>query len=105
MIDYSIYLAAAILVLDASSFDLGALVNGLVVVGGLSLVFIGLASKDPAIQLLQGALLMAVNKFRKNETIRLGGDGTEGLLEATLMSELSIEFAVVFCVCSVFFFW
>jgi hypothetical protein len=100
-LDFLIYLTAAIFVLDASSFDLGALVKSLVAVGGLSSIVVGLALKEPATQLLQGALLMAVNKFRKNETIRLG-DGTEGkvvdigLLETTLMGKLSIELAVVF---------
>jgi hypothetical protein len=93
-LDFLIYLAAAIFVLDASSFDLGALVKSLVAVGGLSSIVIGLALKEPATQLLQGALLMAANKFRRNETIRLG-DGTQGkvvdigLLETTLMGELT----------------
>lgn len=103
--NYLIYLAATIFVLDASSFDLRALVRSLVAVGGLSSIVIGLALKDPATQILQGALMMAVNKFRRNETIRLG-DGTEGkvvdigLLETTLIGELHIESDVVFSVCS-----
>ena len=46
-LNFSVSLVAAILVLDASSFDLGALVKSLVAVGGLSSIVVGLALKEP----------------------------------------------------------
>lgn len=76
--------------LDASHFDFRGLVRSLVAVGGLSSLVVGLALKDPVSQMLQGALMMASNKFHRHETIRLG-DGTQGkvvdigLLETTIM--------------------
>jgi len=90
IIDFLIYITASIIVLDASHFDLRGLVRSLVAVGGLSSLVVGLALKEPVSQLLQGALMMASNKFHRNETIRLG-DGTQGkvvdigLLETTIM--------------------
>lgn len=85
---YTILLLALIFILDASDFDLGTLVA----VGGLSSIAVGLALQGPATQLLQGALMMAANKFHCREKIRLG-DGTEGkvvqigLLETTIMGK------------------
>jgi hypothetical protein len=64
-LDFLVYLAAAIFVLDASSFDMGALVKSLVAVGGLSSIVICLALKESVAQLPQGALLMAANKQGK----------------------------------------
>ncbi|CAJ1945094.1 unnamed protein product [Cylindrotheca closterium] len=90
MFDFLIYITASIIVLDACHFDLGGLVRSLVAVGGLSSIVIGLALKEPVSQMLQGALMMASNKFHRNESIRLG-DGTQGkvvdigLLETTIM--------------------
>ena len=92
VMDFLIWLVGLILILETSDFDLGALVKSLVAVGGLSSIVVGLALKDPATQLLQGALMMAANKFRRNELIRLG-DGTQGkvveigLLETTIMGK------------------
>lgn len=76
--------------MDASEFDLGTLLKSLIAFGGLSSIVVGLALQGPATQLLQGALMMAANKFHCKEKIRLG-DGTEGkvvqigLLETTIM--------------------
>lgn len=92
LLDFLIYIIVSILVLDASQFDLEGLVKSLVAVGGLSSLVVGLALKDPVSQLLQGALMMASNKFRRNEQIRLG-DGTQGkvvdigLLETTIVGK------------------
>eukprot|EP00546_Thalassionema_frauenfeldii_P015260 CAMPEP_0178922028 /NCGR_PEP_ID=MMETSP0786-20121207/15907_1 /TAXON_ID=186022 /ORGANISM="Thalassionema frauenfeldii, Strain CCMP 1798" /LENGTH=408 /DNA_ID=CAMNT_0020596309 /DNA_START=205 /DNA_END=1431 /DNA_ORIENTATION=- len=91
LLDFFIYVLGSIFVLESSNFDLGALVKSLVAIGGLSSIVVGLALQGPATQLLQGALLMAANKFRRNEQIKLG-DGTQGkvvdigLLETTIMS-------------------
>lgn len=96
LFDFLIYIMVSILVLDASEFDLEALVKSLIAVGGLSSIVVGLALKDPATQLLQGALMMATNKFRRNEQIRLG-DGTQGkvvdigLLETTIVGGDDIQ--------------
>lgn len=91
--------SASILILEASAFDLGAIVKSLVAVGGLSSIVVGLAFKDPASQMLQGAIMMAANKYHRNESIRLG-DGTQGkvvdigLLETTMMGGDDILFKV-----------
>jgi hypothetical protein len=91
-LDFIIYLIASILVLESSSVNLTALVRSLVAVGGLSSLVVGLALQGPATQILQGGLLLAANKFRKNEVIKLG-DGTSGkvidigLMEVTILGE------------------
>ena len=92
IMSYLIYVTATILIIDASQFDFTALVKSLVAVGGLSSIVIGLALKEPISQLIQGMFLVATNKFRRNELIRLA-DGTQGkvvdinLLETTIMGK------------------
>eukprot|EP00547_Thalassionema_nitzschioides_P006688 CAMPEP_0194218610 /NCGR_PEP_ID=MMETSP0156-20130528/24150_1 /TAXON_ID=33649 /ORGANISM="Thalassionema nitzschioides, Strain L26-B" /LENGTH=400 /DNA_ID=CAMNT_0038948023 /DNA_START=340 /DNA_END=1542 /DNA_ORIENTATION=+ len=96
LIDFFIYVFASILILESSQVDLGALVKSLVAIGGLSSIVVGLALQGPATQLLQGALLMVANKYRRQEQIKLG-DGTQGkvvdigLLETTIMDGDDIQ--------------
>lgn len=95
IMSYLIYVTATILIIDASQFDFTALVKSLVAVGGLSSIVIGLALKEPISQLIQGMFLVATNKFRRNELIRLA-DGTQGkvvdmnLLETTIMGKSNV---------------
>jgi len=96
LMDFLIYTIASILILESSKFDLGALVKSLIAVGGLSSLVVTLALREPMTQLLQGALMMAANKFRRGESIQLG-DGTSGkvidigLLETTIVGGDNIQ--------------
>jgi small-conductance mechanosensitive channel len=96
VLNFFIFTAIAIIVLDASTIEFGSLLKSLVAIGGISSVVVGLTLKDPATQLVQGALLFASNKFRRNESITLG-DGTSGkvmdmgLMETTIMGGDNIQ--------------
>ena len=77
LLDISIYLLMAIMVLDLSSVRVGVVIKSFLSVAGLSSIVLGLSLRDPATQILQGTSLLLLDRFRPGEKVKLA-DGTIG---------------------------
>ena len=77
LLDSIIYIVTTLLFLDANNVDLGMAVNYLLTLGSVSSIVVGMALKDPLMEIVQGTNLLLSNKFSPGDVIRLS-DGTCG---------------------------
>ena len=78
--DAIIYLLTGLLILDANSIDVGRTLSSVLALCGASSLVVGLALKEPVMEIVQGTSILVSDKFRPGDTIKLS-DGTQGQVE------------------------
>jgi len=89
--DVAIYSAGFIAAVAAVKADLGTAAKGFVALGSFSTLLVSLATQNIASQLVSGLFLEFTNRFRKGDSVRLGGNGQGAKVENVgwLNTELS----------------